>query len=298
MFAVPVLKALAETTDLQLVVTQPDRPVGRGRKLEAPPVKKAAKELGLKVIQPSVVKGRRFTSMIATYSPNLIVTAAFGRLLGKSLLELPPLGCLNVHASLLPRYRGAAPISRAILNGDQKTGVCVMKMDEGLDTGDVYHSLSLDIGENETTGELTLRMAKLGAKALVDVIGSIGDMALTAQDHGAATYASMLQKKDGLVDWSKDAKELHCHVRGMHPWPCAFTVLNGQTLKLHRSFLLDSTRLSEHPGTVLDHSDQGIDVACGKGVLRLTDVQLPGKKQLSPRQFFAGNKQGRGSLLG
>ena len=296
-FAVPTLRALAESTELVLVVTQPDRPVGRGRKMASPPVKTAAIDLGVAVIAPEVVRGKRFASRIADLKPDILVTAAYGRILGRSLLATPTLGCLNVHASLLPKLRGAAPINWAIINGDEEAGVSIMSMEEGLDTGPVYRSTAVQIGPQETAGDLTGRLAELGAAVLIEVLGEIGEIEPVPQDHSLATHAPALQKKDGRMDWAKSAAGLHAHVRGMHPWPCASTLLEGQPIKVHDARVLSHDEIAGKAGEVTAHTADGVDVACGKGVLRLTALQLPGRKRLGAAQFITGCKIKSGTVL-
>jgi methionyl-tRNA formyltransferase len=297
-FAVPVLRRLAAISEVRLVVTQPDRPVGRGRKLTPPPVKLAAAELGLPVEQPAVVKGRRFAARIADHAPDVVVTAAFGRILGPALLETPRFGCLNVHASLLPAYRGAAPINHAILAGERQTGVSIMRMAEGLDTGPIHRATALPIDPDETAGELTERLAELGAETLAQVLGELGEREPVPQDEARASWAPMLAKADGEIDWRRPARSLHDQVRGLNPWPGAFSFLDGEPLKVHRSALLETAAGAAEPGTVTAHSAVGLDVACGDGVLRLLELQLPGKKRLDARSFHAGTRLAEGVVLG
>ncbi len=289
-FAVPILRALARETSVVLVVSQPDRPTGRGRKLLSPPVKTAATELGIQVIQPSIVKGRRFADHVAEYKPDFLVTAAFGRILGPSLLTVSTKASLNVHASLLPGYRGAAPVNWAILSGDRETGVSVMKMEEELDAGPVYHMVRTPIGPNETAGELLGRLSMLGAEAVVQVIQHFRTYTPKPQEHDQATFAPMLKKSDGNMDWNRSATFLHNHVRGMSPWPSATTLFKGEKIKVHATLVLDSAPGDSLPGTILNVSKEGIDVACRKGVLRLTELQAPGRKRLYVRDFLAGRK--------
>ncbi len=290
-FAVPSLDALSREADVVLAVTQPDRPSGRGRKPKLPPVKAVAKRLGIEVIQPEVVKGRRFAARIAGFAPDFIVTAAFGRLLGPSLLEVPKLTSLNIHASLLPRHRGAAPANWAILAGDTETGVSIMQMEQGLDTGPVYNVEKTPIGPEESGGELLVRLAMLGADVIVDTIKRFFDLKAVPQNNKEATWAQMLKKSDGIVNWEMSASKLHCHVRGMHPWPAATTLFMGAPLKIHTaSCEYSSTGQEGLPGVVLKVSDKGIDVACGDGVLRLVEVQAAGRKRLHVSRFLAGTQ--------
>jgi len=299
-FAVPSLRVLAEATELGLVVTQPDRPSGRGRRLEPPPVKRIAAELGVDVFQPETVKGEAFRARIAALAPDVVVTAAFGRLLGRRLLELPRLGCLNVHASLLPAYRGAAPVAWAIRNGEEVSGVSIMRMDTGLDTGPVYLAERVPILAEETAGELTVRLARAGAEILARVLSDLPSGLLPApQDDALASPAPPLTKEEGRIDWSRNARAVHAHVRGMHPWPCATTTLGGDVVKVHRSAIVDEGGVfSARPGVVLAHTRAGVDVACGGGVVRLVELQLPGKKRLDASAFHAGMRLEPGTLLG
>lgn len=297
-FAVPTLETLARISDLRLVVTQPDRPAGRGRRLEPPPAKIAAAALGIEVVQPPKIKGRRFAGQIAALEPDVLVTAAFGRILGRRLLGVPRLGCLNVHASLLPRYRGAAPINWAILKGEVRTGVSIIRMVEELDAGPVFHEIETRIGPDETAEELTDRLSLLGAAALAEVLEHLEDTAPVEQDPAAVSWAPVLHKADGIIDWQRSAEDLHNHVRGMHPWPCATTSIGGQPLKIHRAAVLDRRSSPGRPGAVLLHSGDGLDVACGSGVLRLLELQLPGKKRLDAQQFHAGRQIPEGTVLG
>ena len=297
-FAVASLEALKREVDVVLVVSQPDRPVGRGRKLAPPPVKAAAEAMGLEVIQPKVVKGRRFAERIAALEPDFLVTAAFGRIMGPSLLATPKKAPLNVHASLLPRHRGAAPANWAILDGDKETGVSIMKMVVELDAGPVYKTVSTSIRDDENSGELLMRLAPLGAKALLETITRFDEMKPESQDDSLATYAGMLQKKDGRIDWSKGAVSLCNHIRGMSPWPSAFTELNGKALKVHAARVVAPHGRENEPGAVIALTDDGIDVACGEGLLRLKELQLAGKKRLDAARFLVGNKVPIGTLLG
>jgi methionyl-tRNA formyltransferase len=300
-FAVPSLRAVAEAAELALVVTQPDRPAGRGRRLEPPPVKTAALELGARLVQPDTTRGGAFLERVAACAPDVIVTAAFGRILGRRLLAVPRLACLNVHASLLPAYRGAAPIARAILNGERRTGVSIMRMEAGLDTGPVYRAAAVTIGDEETAGELTERLAGLGARLVAETLADFarGDVATPApQDEARASFAPPLEKREGRVDWTRSAAELHAHVRGMHPWPCAAFTFGDQDIKVHRAVVLDAEVVfPAQPGEVLDHSRAGVDVACGRGALRVLDVQMPGKKRLDAASFHAGFRFEKGALL-
>ena len=291
-FAVPTLEALADHTDLQLVITQPDRRQGRGKKLVYSPVKARALELGVTIIGPSVVKGKRFAAKIATYEPDVIVTAAFGRILGPSLLRTPRYGCLNVHASLLPKYRGAAPINWAIINGETETGVSIMRTVEELDAGDVFMTRRVPITD-QTAGELTEQLAKMGADALVETLSKIDSIESVPQNHSAATFAPVMSKEDGRLDWQKSAIVLERQVRGMHPWPGTYAIWQGDTVKIHSASVIPTdSPVNASSGTVLNQTANGVDVACGSGnaIFRICSLQMPGKKRLDASQFYAGLK--------
>lgn len=294
-FGVPTLEALAAHTDLQLVVTQPDRRSGRGKKLQFSPVKQRALELGIEVIGPPVVKGNRFAKKIAGYQPDVLVTAAFGRLLGPSLLAVARYGCLNVHASILPLYRGAAPINWAILNGDTQSGVSIMKTVQQLDAGDIY-GVSIVPIDRQTAGELTLQLSQSGAKILIETLAKIERIKPIPQSEDKVTFAPTLSKSDGKMDWHRTATELDCHVRGMHPWPGAFAQWQGEPVKIHQAHVV-SLDTSEIPGTVLSQDTNGVVVACGQSALRITALQMPGKKRLEANQFYAGLKFPQGCML-
>jgi methionyl-tRNA formyltransferase len=298
-FAVPILESLFRETQVAVVVSQPDRPSGRGRKLVSPPVKTRAIELGIECLQPEIVKGKRFAARIAEYSPDFIITAAFGRILGPTLLNVPKMESLNVHASLLPRHRGAAPINWAILRGDHETGISIMRMEQGLDTGPVYNRVSTPILADETAGELFERLAQLGAQALIDTINRFDALKAVPQNHSIATKAPMLEKADGVIDWTKTAKVLANHVCGMSPWPCAFSLLNGELFKVYRAIVSDDiSAQGMRPGQVVQLSRKGVFVACGNGVLQLLELQVASRKRLNAEQFLAGTNIEIGVQLG
>jgi methionyl-tRNA formyltransferase len=300
-FAVPVLRAVASASELVLVVTQPDRPAGRGRRLEPPPVRKAAIALGVDVYQPETLRGDAVRERLALCRPDVIVTAAFGRILGRRLLALPRLGCLNAHASLLPAYRGSAPVARAILNRERETGVSIMCMEPGLDTGPVYRAERIAIGDEETAGELTERLSFLGARLVTSVLIELeaGTAAApTPQDDRFASFAPPLEKREGLIDWARPAREVHAHIRGMHPWPCAAFAFGGQDVKVHRAVVLGAKRTgTARSGEVLEHTREGVDVACGEGAVRLLELQMPGRTRLDSASFYAGCRFDKGALL-
>lgn len=289
-FAVPSLHAVARTCELQAVVCQPDRPAGRGRKLKPPAVKVAAEPMGVPIYQPTKMRDGTLRTQLAQHDLDLIVVTAFGRILPKDILELPRLGCINVHASLLPRWRGAAPIQRAVLAGDQATGVAIMRMEEGLDTGGVYRMVETPIEPYETSGELFERLAVLGGEVLAETLaevvatGTLGEP--TPQDETRATHAAMLSKAEGEVDWSWPATRVIDHVRGMDPWPSAYTTRDGLVMKLFGA--RPSERGVGQPGTVLGVDADGLHVACGSGAVCIAEVQPAGKRKMSAEAYAAG----------
>jgi methionyl-tRNA formyltransferase len=291
-FAVPALQALHEVAEVTLVVTQPDRPKGRGMKLAPPPVKQRAIELGLPVLQPTKVRTPEFAASLREQNAELALVIAYGRILPKAVLEAPRLGCVNVHASLLPKLRGAAPIQWSIVRGENETGVCLMQMDEGLDTGPVLACARLAIDPNETTAELSPRLSALGAQLVREKLASFvaGELRATPQDEAQATLAPLLSKDDGAIDWSRSARELHNLARGFSPWPGAFSWLAGTRLKLLSTQVSDEDTPHSEPGVLLQVSRDGIDVACGRGSLRLLELQLEGAKRLRAAEFGAGQR--------
>ncbi|MCU0664309.1 MAG: methionyl-tRNA formyltransferase [Myxococcota bacterium] len=297
-FACNILEAAARVAQVVLVITQKDKPKGRGREMASPPVKEAAARLGIPVIQPEVVKGRKFAAKIAEHRPDFLVTAAFGRVLGRSLLAVPARDALNVHASILPRHRGAAPANWAILEGDERAGVSVMRMVEALDAGPVFSIAELAVRQEETAGELLERLAVAGAEALAEVLSMYERFTPHPQDESAVTWARSLCKEDGLVDWHRSAPEVHRHIRGLHPWPGAYALWRGEQLKLHAARVLRADSPDAMPGTVISASGEGIDVACGTGILRLLELQAPSRKRMSSAAFLAGAKFSDGEVLG
>ncbi len=287
-FAVPSLHALAKQHDVVLVVTQQDRPAGRGRKQQMSPVKQAALELDLAVTQPQSLRRRAVAAELAAAAADVIVVAAYGKILPRSILDLPPLGCLNVHASLLPSHRGAAPVSAAILAGDAMTGVTIMQMDEGLDTGPILRQRSIPLAEDETTATLTEALSRLGADHLLPTLDdwAAGRIEPRAQDASKATYAPQLKKSDGLVRWGQDAEAICRHVRAMQPWPGAVTFWEGRQLKILRARPLPSTA-GEVPGRAVHHQSE-LAVVAGAGLVILEEVQIAGKRALPAAEFLRG----------
>jgi len=299
-FSVPALKALHENQyDVRAVVTQPDRPKGRGRRLVPPPVKEVAGALGYPVLQPPTIKEPRFIEKIIALNPDLFVVVAYGRILPGSFLSIPHLGAINIHPSLLPKYRGPAPVQWAIINGEQETGVTTMWMDEGMDTGDLLLSSKVPIRLDDTSGSLFRRLAEVGAQLLIETLIKLrsGDLVGEPQDKSGATYAPLLKKEDGRIDWSRDAKSLDAFIRGMTPWPGAFTFLSGKRLKVLKAKGLDK-RTKERPGTVLEGFPGDFDVATGRGILTLKEVQLESAKRLPAGDFLRGRPVAPGTLLG
>ena len=298
-FAVPSLKALLDAGyGVVGVFTQPDRPVGRGHKLAACPVKKLAVERGVPVYQFERLRNEEGLACLRSLAPDIVVTAAFGQILSQALLDVPKMGTVNVHASLLPAYRGAAPINWCILNGETRTGVTTMLTDAGVDTGAMLLRRETDIGEVETAAELSVRLSQLGAELLIETLkGYIaGEIAPTPQDERLASRQPMLKKEMGLIDWTRSAKEIACQARGLDPWPSAYTDYLGGTLKIYRA----RPAMGEgEPGTVLRSSaKEGLFVACGEGALEVLEMQAPGGKRMSARAYLAGKKIEPGTRFG
>ncbi len=299
-FAVPALEALAGARSLDVtgVITQPDRPSGRGRQLMPSPVKQAALERGLPLSQPHSLRTPEAMAQLATWQPDVIVVAAFGQILRQDVLDLPPHGCLNIHASLLPRWRGAAPVAAAILAGDDVTGVTIMRMDAGLDTGPILAQREEPIRPDDTRATLGERLAQMGAELLVETLPAYlaGNLLPRPQPEEGATYARQLRKEDGLLDWSRPADELARRVRAFTPWPGPFTTWRGRRLKVLRSAPLPAWRGETPPGTVIALAD-GVAVATGTGALRLEKVQLAGKRPMDSAIFIRGQRDFVGSRL-
>lgn len=288
-FSLPCLKALVETGhQLISVYTQPDRPAGRGRKLSPSPVKVYADAAGMTVRQPLTLRDHQEVEILRGFGADLMVVVAYGLLLPREVLGAPRLGCVNVHASLLPRWRGAAPIQRAILAGDSETGITIMHMEAGLDTGPTYLSRRLLLDPHETGGSLTPKLALLGAQALIEALPGIvaGDQVPQPQDDTQATYASKIVKAEAQVDWSRSAVEIDRLIRAFNPWPVAQTQLGETSLRIWDSQLSDGVSAGASPGEVLRTAKSGIEVATGRGALRLTQLQLPGKRPMSAAEFL------------
>lgn len=292
-FAVPALDALVQAGHhVVLVVAQPDRPSGRGQQLVAPPVAARAKELGLRLEQPTKLKSGELPELWASLQLDVAVVIAYGRILPLAMLEAPRWGCVNVHASLLPRWRGAAPIQAAVLAGDAVTGVCTQRMAEGLDTGPVYQEVRTEIGVHETAGELHDRLSQLAARIAVDTVDVVDTATPVAQDEATATWAPKLTKDDGLVQWTDDAVLIDRRIRAMTPWPGGQVDASAGRVKLLRVAPVDGTGA---PGTILSTSP--LVVACGRGALRLDLLQLPGKKAVSGQDHANGARLAAGGTL-
>ncbi|MFH1020948.1 MAG: methionyl-tRNA formyltransferase [Pseudomonadota bacterium] len=289
-FAVPSLQALLDHgEEVAAVVCQPDKPKGRGRKLSPPPVKELALAAGLPVLQPAKVRTREFLAELRSYTPDLMVVTAYGRILTGPVLSLPPLGTINVHGSLLPRYRGAAPVQWAVLNGDPETGITIMQMDEGMDTGDILLPGRLAIEPDDTAGTLAVKMAQLGGRLLIEALERLkaGNLPPQKQDDSLATPAPPLSKELSEIDWRRQAQEISCQIRGLDPWPMAHTTLDGKWLRLFAPQVSAGT-VREAPGTLCRAGKAGLVVATGKDYLRLGEVQLEGSKRMSADAFLRG----------
>ena len=298
-FAVPSLAALAEGTDVTLVLCNPDRPAGRGRTMASPPVKEEAIRRGIPVFQPEKARHPDAVARIVAEAPDLIVVAAYGHILPKSILDIPRLGCINVHASLLPRYRGAAPINWAVARGETVTGITIMRMDEGMDTGPMLLVREMPIGGEDTAETIFTKLSILGAEALREALRRLreGTLEETPQDAALATYAPMLKKEHGRIDWSRPARELLNLVRGMTPWPSAFALHAGKTLKVLSSVLPAESGPAGEPGELVAIGRGGISVACGEGVLRLQVVQPEGGKAMEAWAYAQGRRVATGERL-
>ena len=296
-FAVPSLQALIDAGhDVCAVYTQPDKPQGRKQILTAPPVKTLALEHDIPVFQPNTLKNEDEQARLRELAPEVIIVVAYGKLLPKAVLDIPPHGCINVHGTLLPRWRGAAPIQWAVIAGDEMAGVTTMQMAEGLDTGDMLLTYETKVGEKETAGELFDRLAQSGAELLTQTLVKLDEITPRPQDDAQSCYAHMLDKQMAVIDWSKSAHEIDCLIRGLNPWPIALTTLSGERLKV---FAAEKAAGNGEPGTVLEADPKkGLTVACGEGALRLTEIQLVGGKRMKATDFLRGHAIEVGTKLG
>jgi len=300
LFAAPALRALHDNGyDISMVVTQPDRPRGRGRKVSPAAVKASALDLGYQILQPTSIKTTEFYDLIAKQKPDLLVVIAFGKILPENVLALPRLGTINVHASLLPKYRGPAPIQWAVINGEKETGVCTQLMEKELDTGDILLSVRETIKPDDTAGDLHDRLAIRGAAVLIDTLKGLADKTIqpVRQDHSLATYAPMLSKDDGLINWNKPAEALECFIRGVTPWPGAHTFLGDKRLKIFKSRPVE-TEIAQPPGTILKGFPDELRIATAKGALSIKEIQGASGKRLSISDFLRGHQVNPGTVLG
>jgi methionyl-tRNA formyltransferase len=295
-FAVSALSAVAERHEVVAVVSQPDRPAGRGAKLQPPAVKVLATALGLPILQPAKLRDGLLAQELASLSPDLFVVVAYGRILPPDLLAVPRLGPWNVHASLLPKFRGAAPIQWSVIQGERETGVAIMRMEEGLDTGPVAAFVREPIRADDTAGSLSARLAPLGARLLAETLPRIaaGTVDLREQDHASATLAPLLTKADGQLDFGQAAQVVSARARGVDPWPGATVLLDGEPAKVFLPTVLDGRG---QPGEVLGLRPQGLAIACGTGVIAFSEIQLPGRKRMPAKALLAGHPIPPGTMV-
>ena len=296
-FAVPSLQALIDAGhEVCAVYTQSDKPQGRKQVLTAPPVKELALRHGIPVYQPATLKNEEEQQKLRALAPEVIIVVAYGKLLPKAVLDIPPRGCINVHGSLLPRWRGAAPIQWSVIAGDQKAGVTTMQMAEGLDTGDMLLTYETEIGARETAGKLFDRLAQAGAELLLETLEQLDSITPQPQDDSQSCYAHMLDKQMAVINWAKSAHEIDCLIRGLNPWPVALTTLSGARLKIYAAEPVSGTG---RPGEVLvSDPKKGLVVACGEGALALREVQLVGGKRMKSADFLRGHAIETGTILG
>lgn len=300
-FAIPTLKALIQHGhNIEAVVTQPDRPKGRGRKLAALPVKRLAIEHGIEALQPGKASEDSFCDLIRRKGPDLIIVIAFGQILKKNLLAIPKWGAINIHASLLPNYRGAAPIQWAILNNESKTGLTIMRMDEGLDTGPILFQAELPILKDETAGHLHDRLALLAGDLIIKTLNDMtrNQIREMPQDDSLASYAHKIERRDSLIDWKEPAIKISALILALDPRPGAYTLLQGKEIKLFSSRVVDEDSLDLVPGRVVRPMKGGLYVETGKGVIEIREIQYPGKKRLSTPEFLRGFSLSEGTILG
>jgi len=300
--AATVLKSvLASKHEVIAVVTQPDKPKGRGHEMAFPPVKEVALEAGISVMQPQRAKDETFIAELKALNPDIILVAAYGKLLPKAILDMPKFGCINVHASLLPKYRGASPIQWAVLNGDEKSGVTIMHMAETMDTGDIIMTKEVVLAKDETAGSLHDKLAEIGGPLLIEAMDALetGRAPRIRQNDEDATHVTMLDKTMGNLDFSKPAVQLERWIRGLNPWPTAYTKLDGKMLKLWKAEVLPAKEAKNvEPGTVIDVLKDGFDVLTGDGVLRVKELQLEGKRKMTAEEFLRGFSLEAGTVLG
>lgn len=301
-FAKAALEALISAGhQVAAVVTQPDKPKGRSGALIPPPVKECAAAHGIPVLQPKRIKEQEAVEELRRYPADVYIVAAFGQILSQEILDIPPLGCLNIHASLLPGYRGSSPIQHVLLNGEKKTGVTIMQMDAGIDTGDMLYKKEIDIDPEDNYETLHDRLAVLGGEAVTEALALLaqGKLAAERQQEELSSYAPMIGKEMGRIDFSQDAAAIDCHVRAMTPWPSAYTSYQGKQLKIWRAVpMLDKLAADCIPGQILEIGKESVTVAAGKGALRIYELQLEGRKRMSAHDFLLGVKMQPGERLG
>jgi methionyl-tRNA formyltransferase len=299
-FAVVSLdKLFKEGYEIKAVITQPDRPKGRGKRMAPPPVKERALEAGIKVLQPERIKDSGFIEALKALSPDIIIVVAYGQILPEDIINLPAMGCINVHASLLPKYRGAAPINWCIINGETRTGITTMYMDKGMDTGDILLQRETEIGKDETVGQLHDRLAVLGADLLAETLIGLqrGEVSRKVQNHSKATYAPQLNKETGRIDWSKDAKSIYNLIRGTNPWPGCYTEYDSQRMKLWEAKVEEEESRGDC-GRILEAGPRGMLVQTGSGTLLVTAIQMPSSRVMTVDEYLRGNVVETGSILG
>lgn len=307
-FSVPALEALIQEHEVAAVVTQPDKPKGRGKAMAFPPVKETAIAHGIDVLQPARVREEGFVEKLAAYKPDVIVVVAFGQILPEQILNLPPHGCINIHASLLPAYRGAAPIQWAIINGEKETGVTTMYMEKGLDTGDMIDRVVIPVKEKETGGSLHDKLSAAGGSLILKTLAGIeaGTATRARQDDSKSSYAGMLDKEMGRIDWSRSAVQIERLIRGLNPWPSAYSRLLGKTVKIWEadavSALFDEPETESEvsgaaPGTILLVTKDSFYVQTGDGILKVNEIQLQGKKRMPVKSFLLGYPLKAGTVL-
>lgn len=290
-FSVPVLRSVIQAGyEVIAVVTQPDRPVGRKKVLTPPPVKVEAQKHGIPVLQPEKVKNKEDLQAVLNLEPELIITAAFGQILPKPLLDAPKYGCINVHASLLPELRGGAPIHYSIIQGKEKTGITIMYMAEKLDAGDILTQVEVEIAKDDTVGSLHDKLSEAGSKLLLETLPPLlkGDLLPKQQDENLATFAYNIKREEEKIQWSKPAIEIYNHIRGMNPWPVAYTTLSDAVMKVWASVIIES-KSNQVPGTIVGLEEDGINVSTGDGqILKLTEIQPSGKKRMKAKDYLRG----------
>ena len=300
-YAAAALEALLEAGhEVTAVVTQPDRAKGRSGQVQCTPVKECAVRHGIAVLQPVRVKAPEAVEELKKYEADVYVVAAFGQILSKEILALPRFGCVNIHASLLPKYRGAAPINQCIIDGEQETGVTIMQMDAGIDTGDILTQKKVIIEDKETAETLFDKLSQAGAGPIGETLPMLerGEITPVKQDESLAGYVKMMDKSRGKIDWTSDAASIERLVRGLNPWPSAYTSCQGKTVKIWRSDAVAAVEAAQQPGTIVSVGKDFFDVACGSGNLRIYELQLEGKKRMDTKSFLLGNPWRAGMLLG